>query len=154
MAGWQWVALLRPHPVAVRLALVLLGAAAAATETRAVIVAALRPEPAVPESYRLATEPRPAVGLLSAIAARNLFAARRDEVRGGPGELVAALGPCRAPIAVRATLVAEGVPEWSMALVALQRAAAAEVYSVNLGSNVIGDELTLIEVREDRKSVV
>ncbi|MEM6730868.1 MAG: type II secretion system protein GspC [Myxococcota bacterium] len=96
------------------------------------------------------------------ITERNLFGAKK-EVVVDPGEVVdevvdetAALGTdykesdlkaCSIPATLRATLVAEDTPEWSMAVLYSNTEREPQVYSINPGSNAISDDATLIEIR-------
>jgi len=63
------------------------------------------------------------------------------------------LKPCTLTNQLRGTLVAEGNPEWSMAMVYTNGERETQVFTVNDGSNKIQDDATLVDVL-DRAIVV
>lgn len=97
----------------------------------------------------------------ASISARNLFDAKRenlspqpisipttDESDSGPGELdYDKLAKCTMPGALRATLVADENPEWSMAVVYSNTTRETGVYSIGEGNAAIAADVTLVEVR-------
>jgi general secretion pathway protein C len=98
---------------------------------------------------------------LSSIANRNLLGAKRENLHPAPvvTEVVednlavgsefdeAALKPCTLSFALRATLVAEGTPEWSTAVLYEPSKRQTQVYTVHSQSNQIGADATLVEIR-------
>ena len=95
---------------------------------------------------------------LTALAARNLFGAQRENLNPvaeevetedtGPGELDPNdLKPCSLSASLRATLVADGAPEWSLAVIHDSGSRETGVYSINEGTNTIGGDATLVEIR-------
>lgn len=97
------------------------------------------------------------------ISERNLFGAKKDpevdpdavvEVEEAePGRVSGTdykeseLKKCSIPGNVRATLVAEGNPQWSMAVIYSNSTREPEVYSILEGQNEISSDATLIEIR-------
>jgi general secretion pathway protein C len=57
------------------------------------------------------------------------------------------LKPCTVPAVVSATLVSAEFPEWSLAVLVSNTSHEPEVYSINAGSNQIGDDATLVDIR-------
>ena len=97
---------------------------------------------------------------LETILERNLLGAKRedlvpvstdadiDEVTAEGVEFDdSELKPCSLGAAVRATLVAEGAPEWSMAVIYDNSSRETGVYTVNGASATISDDATLVAIR-------
>lgn len=98
-------------------------------------------------------------------AERNLFAIKRENLNpagegtgpdGQPAEPSMVSGrnynesdlrPCAIPAVLRATLVAEGEPEWSSAVLVNNNTHEAEVYTINEGDNQIAEDAFLVDVR-------
>ena len=94
----------------------------------------------------------------AAMADRNVFGVRRETIdpvpAGEEGEggapLVLNLNdlkPCTIAGTLRATLVADGRPEWSMAVVVSNATQEPQVYSINPGSNQFADDATIVEIK-------
>jgi general secretion pathway protein C len=149
-----------------------LGAYFVAGAANAVVARTIRAVPTVDNTSsrpgRVATTRRqePSKGF-SAIANRNLLGAKREELHPPPPEdetvdTTLGLGklafnenelkPCTMSHNVRATLVAEGAPEWSMAVIYNNSDREAEVFSVNAGTNQVADDVLLVDIRS--RSVV
>ncbi len=96
-----------------------------------------------------------------AIAARNLFAAKRENLDPVVDEVTEAntvidltdLRKCTMPASLRGTLVADNAPEWSLAVIYVNSTKKSDVFSINEGSNEISTGLMLHEIR-DRAVVV
>lgn len=95
---------------------------------------------------------------LSRIASRNLMGAMREELNpkadeagaegeAGPGPDPNDLRPCTMTAVLRGTLVAEGAPEASLAVIFDTGKGEPRVFSINPGSNQISDDATLVEIR-------
>lgn len=98
---------------------------------------------------------------LGATAERNLLALKRETMAAGGGaaaqaEAAMAVGrefkeselqPCTMPATLRATLVADGAPEYSMAVVVNNATREPAVFTINDGSNQISDDAWLVAVR-------
>ena len=95
----------------------------------------------------------------AAMANRNLFGARR-EILDPASQIIedsedtelgdvndADLKPCSMPASLRATLVADGAPEWSMAVIYINADREPRVFNINDGTNQITADALLIEVR-------
>ena len=103
----------------------------------------------------------------TAIRERNLFDAKiedpqlleaTDEIDTptaieGNDYIYGELKKCTLPATLRATLVAEGAKEWSMAVLFLNQSREPEVFSVNEGSNQIAPDAVLVDIL-DREIVV
>ncbi|MBN1960890.1 MAG: hypothetical protein JW841_08080 [Deltaproteobacteria bacterium] len=91
------------------------------------------------------------------IAQRNLFSIKRENLSPTPKVVAATtanpndIRSCTMSMKVRATLVADNAPEWSMAVLFVNNEA--DVYSINEGTNKIGGDDTLVSI-EDRAVVV
>ena len=94
----------------------------------------------------------------SAMAKRNLMALKRENlepvVEGAAGAAEDSaefdetdIRDCSLPISVRATLVAEGAPEWSVAMIYNNSDRDTDAYSINQSSNQILDDAVLVEIR-------
>jgi general secretion pathway protein C len=79
------------------------------------------------------------LGSLAAIAERNLFGARRDEVSAPPRRADRAVSACSMGGRLRGTLVADR-PDWSIAVLD------GETFSTNAGSNRLADDAVLIAI--------
>ena len=95
----------------------------------------------------------------SQIANRNLFGVKRENlgpvvepiespktITGGdydPSDLQS----CSLPISIRGTLVSDGAPEWSVAVIYNNTKREASVFSIRDGSNDLGSGGTLLEIR-------
>jgi general secretion pathway protein C len=96
------------------------------------------------------------------IADRNLLGVKRENLEpatvgeDGGGPLVYNpndLKACTLQATLRATMVADERPEWSMAILVNPSTQEPQVYSINPGSNQIADDATLVDVR-NREIVV
>ncbi len=125
----------------------------------AVVARGIRVVPAVDDRARVATG-QPALAPprqeLTSIAARNLLGIKREnlvpesevqeDATANPDDIRA----CTLQVGVRATLVAEGAPEWSMAVLFINNEAG--VYSINEGKNQVAADATLVDI--EQRSVV
>lgn len=168
MSGAQLVNLLREYGWILNLFFIALGAYFLAGAVNAVVARSIRVMPtaeAVSEG-RLERRPSRQTTEFSAISARNLFGAKKDVVEAQTEETEAndpavALGPyryedlkrCTLPASVRGTLVAEGAPEWSVAVIYLNNSRETQVFSINEGHNEISSDAVLVDVL-DREVVV
>ena len=98
---------------------------------------------------------------LGATAERNLLALKRETItaggaQSGPAEPAMAVGrdfkeselqSCTVPATLRATLVAEGAPEYSLAVVVNNTTHEPAVFTENDGSNQIADDAWLVAIR-------
>ena len=94
----------------------------------------------------------------SAMAKRNLMALKRENlepvVEGAASQSEEAtefdetdIRDCSLPISVRATLVADGAPEWSVAMIYNNSERDTDAYTINESSNKIVDDAILVEIR-------
>jgi len=167
MLGMRIATLLRTHGWALNLLFILLAAYFVAGAMNSVLARSIRVVPSLDEG-RGAVLPQGAAGPsrqgFTMIAERNLMAAKREVMSplGGavPVEPTLAMGrnydpaalkPCTVAANVRATMVAEGAPEWSMAVLFINNETT--VFSVNEGRNHIADDAVLVDVL-DRAIVV
>lgn len=58
------------------------------------------------------------------------------------------VGHCSLPIVVRATLLAEGTPEWSTAMIYHRDTGSSKSYSINSGSNQLAPGVKVIEIHK------
>lgn len=167
MIGVRIAALLKGNGWLVNLILIALGAYFVAGAVNAVMAASIRVVPTVDDMPTASSSPRRSrsspKGQLTSIAERNLFGAKREaptaaENAAAEEESAAMvsgrnykyedLRPCTLPISVRGTLVAEGMPEWSFAVIYSNSERQAEAYSINAGSNELASDATLVDVLE------
>lgn len=170
MMGTRIASFLKENGWVLNLSFILLGAYFVAGASNAVVARGIRVIPSIDD---VRVDSRASGGLQSSrpsasvdsIAERNLLGAEREAI--GPvvslptdATLVAGttfnekeLKPCTMTHTVRATLVAEGAPEWSMAVVYNNTTREAEVYNTSDGFNQIADDAVLVDVR-DRAVVV
>jgi general secretion pathway protein C len=167
MLGMRIAAFLRQNGWVLNLVFIALGAYFVAGAFNAVLARSIRVVPSADEvSPQHARAPHMSVQheRFTTIAERNLLAAKREVI--GPVATTAAapetilngcdyepnaVTACTLTVNVRATLVADGAPEWSMAVLLINNENA--VYSINDGSNRITDDATLCEVA-DRSIIV
>lgn len=165
MLGMRIAALVRANGWILNLLFIALGAYFVAGAVNAVIARSVRVVPTAEDTV-VTTTAVPALALprqsFASIAERNLFGVRRESL--SPAEVAAepdlavgrnydpgALRPCSLSANVRATLVADDAPEWSIAVVFVNNENG--VYSINDGSNRIVDDAVLVDVL-DRAIVV
>ncbi len=166
MMGMRIATLLRQNGWALNLVFIALGAYFVAGAVNAVVARAIRVVPTADDRASMApTGPLvPTRQAFGAIADRNLFGVKREqlnpEAAGGAAEPTLVSGrdyrwdqlkPCTLTANIRATLVADGAPEWSMAVLFVNNETG--VYSINDGSNKITDDAVLVDVL-DRTIVV
>lgn len=165
MSGARIVALVKANGWAVNLLFILIGSYFVAGAANSVVARGIR---VVPSALAATSSgPSRAVGPNKggsvdylAMAARNLFGAKREEIHPvleapiDSDEIAmdldfveTELRKCTVPASLRATLVAEDAPDWSMAVVYSTTTRETAVYSINEGFNKITDDATLIEVR-------
>ena len=115
--------------------------------------------PPPPSPARRHEGPRPLD--LRPVVERNLLGAKREDLSPKASEEVveapasvagrdfqeSELRPCTLNIAVRATLVAEGAPAWSIAVVYDNQRRENRVVSSVEGRNAIGDDAAVVEIR-------
>ena len=167
MGGLAIIGLLREHGWVLNLVLIALGAYFVAGAANAVVGRAIRVVPTAADvgAKSGAARPRahgaPSNEKLASIAARNLFGALQEnlspinaEAEGEEQESLVSgreykyedLKKCTIPGAVRATLVAEDAPEWSMAVVYLNSDRETQIFNINDGSNAIASDAVLVDV--------
>ncbi len=152
-------ALLKANGWALNLLFIALGAYFVAGAFNAVLARSIRVVPSVddvPVTRTAIASLVPTRHDFTNIAERNLFGIKREVMdpaaQAEPDELAGdtfsedQLRPCTMNGVVRATLVAEGNPEWSMAV--LFHANEAQVYSINPGTNEVAADATLVDIRE------
>jgi len=164
MTGAQVAALLKKNGWVLNLLFIFLGAYMLAGATNSVVASSIRVVPTADDMRRGRTAPKarvlgdPSVTYTS-MAARNLLGAERENLQPvleDAGSVESTLGtefneselrPCTMAGTVRATLVAEGAPEWSVAVIYDNAKRHSGVYSINEGSNEINADTTLVDVR-------
>lgn len=156
-------ALIKKYGWGLNLVFIALGAYFVAGAANAVVARSIR---VVPTLEAAAREVPPSTagsrpkGEYEAMAQRNLFGVKREDLSpvsassDGPPMLVsgnnyreADLKPCTLTSTVRATLVAEGAPDWSMAVIFNGTSRDTEVFSPIEGANQVADDAWLVEVR-------
>ncbi len=171
MTAGRIVSWIKAHGWAANLLFILIGSYFVAGAANSVVARSIRVMPSVENEAKSqrASSRRANTGSkveYGAMAARNLFGALRENITPveerppeGDDLLMGTdydpndLRDCTLSTSLRATLVADGLPEWSLAVVYNNSKREAEVYSINDGSNQILDDATLVEVR-DRQIVV
>ncbi len=160
MLGTRIAAILRRNGWALNLVFIALGAYFVAGAFNAVLARSIRVVPTVDDAAG-AARARPAVVSgsreLTRIAERNLFGVKRENLNPLPAASAAEqnvlsdkytedqLKACTLAANLRATLVAEGAPDWSMAVLVVNNEPA--VFSINEGRNRIMDDAVLVDVR-------
>ncbi|MEO1480522.1 MAG: type II secretion system protein GspC [Myxococcota bacterium] len=158
--------LLRTYGWLVNLGLIAAGTYFVAGATNTVVAQAVRPIPSAEKgSSRAPRAPRRAVRSpeFTRISERNLFNAEKDpeidpnappEVEDtAPGAVTGTdykeedLKKCSIAAGLRATLVADENPQWSMAVLYDNSEREPQVFSINPGRNEISSDATLIEIR-------
>jgi general secretion pathway protein C len=159
--GTRVATLLRTHTWALNLLFIALGAYFVAGAANSVLARSIRVVPTLEGSA--AAHRAPALSQhvpqeFTRIAERNLFGVKRENLNPVATEASAeavmpdsytesSLKPCSLSNAnVRATMVAEGAPEWSMAVVAVNNEPS--VFSTLEGRNQISDDAKLVEIRQ------
>lgn len=164
--GTRVATLLRTHTWVLNLLFIALGAYFVAGAANSVLARSIRVVP----SLDTAPPPRHQAGSLqhvpqqfTRIAERNLFGVKRENLSPVPAAAAAdtlaagafsesQLKPCSlSGVDVSAALVAEGAPEWSMAVIVMNNEP--QVFSINEGQNRISDDATVVDIR-DRSIVV
>lgn len=163
MMAARIAALVRSNGWALPLVFIALGAYFVAGAVNAVLARSIRVVPTADDQFsgnvpgQALLPTRQAFG---AIAERNLFGVKREVLNPTGAQGAAAepslvsgrnydpanLKPCSLTVNVRATLVADGAPEWSMAVLFVNNDN--QVFSVNEGSNKIADDAYLVDVLE------
>ncbi len=97
--------------------------------------------------------------VLRQAAARNLLGLKREEVSPQADQPAAVpevsgrdfkeseLHPCTVGAVLRATLVADAAPEWSLAVMLNNATRETQVYSINEGQNKIAEDAVLVAIR-------
>ena len=166
MWGPRLAALLRQYGWVLNLVFLALAAYFIAGAANAVVASSVRVVPSVddvvvvPVSVSAVQAQTPAASSLAAIAERNLINARREaltpagqnaqnapEVVTGKDFKENDLRPCTIAASLRATLVADGSPDWSIAVISRNSDHETNVYSINDGSNRITDDAVLVDIR-------
>lgn len=170
MLSARIAAFLRDYGWGINLVFIALGAYFVAGAANAVVARSIRITPSIDDIAVAATTgsraPTSIKREFSSMAERNLLAAKRENLNPvtaanaiGSGELQGCnfvetdLKACTMAATVRATLVAEDAPEWSMAVIVNNVDKEPTVYSINEGSNRIADDVALCFVR-NREVVV
>jgi general secretion pathway protein C len=156
-------ALVRSNGWALPLVFIALGAYFVAGAVNAVLARSIRVVPTADDMFSSGMSSSPLLPTrqaFGAIADRNLFGVKREVLNPGGAQGAAAepnlvsgrnydpsnLKPCSLTVNVRATLVADGAPEWSLAVLFVNNDN--QVFSVNEGSNKISDDAYLVDVLE------
>ena len=155
MLGMRIAALLRANGWVINLVFIALGAYFVAGAANAVVARSIRVVPSADDKLGAA----PAVPALAParvgftqIADRNLFGVRRENIHRTPeASAEPTANPndvrsCTVQLNVRATLVADNAPEWSMAVLFVNNDAG--VFSINPGANQVTDDAILVSVEE------
>lgn len=171
MTGGRIVSWIKAHGWAVNLLFILIGSYFVAGAANSVVARSIRVLPTVEDEARSQKNQgrRSLQGDkvdYRAMASRNLFGALRENI--SPVAAVVEedgnldddaeidyndLRDCTLATSLRATLVAEGAPRWSLAVVYSNSTREAGVFSINTGANEIQDDAILVEVR-DREIIV
>lgn len=166
MLGSRVAALFKEYGWAVNLLLIAIGAYFVAGTANAVVARGLHVVPTVDDVPTPVARPASSVRLpssadFSAIANRNLLAAKRENLspvgveslESDPGAVTGnnykenELRPCTVSATLRATLVADNAPQWSIAVLYDNREHEPKVFSINEGSSQIADDAALVEIR-------
>lgn len=166
MLGVQIMSILRRYGWLINLSLIAAGTYFVAGTTSTVVAQAVRPIPSADKAPSRSTRsPRRAVKSAdyTRISDRNLFNAEKDpeldpsapaEVEESlPGAVTGTdykeedLKKCSISSGLRATLVADENPAWSMAVLYDNSEREPQVFSINPGANEIASDATLIEIR-------
>ncbi len=166
MVAFRFIQALKTYGWLVNLVLIAAGSYFVAGAANTVVAQSIRVVPSADDNAVVGATRAPvrrgAVSF-SRISERNLFGAKKDpevdpdapveveEVE--PGRVTGTdykeseLKKCSIPATVRATLVAEDNPQWSMAVLYSNSTREPEVYSIIEGQNEISNDATLIEIR-------
>jgi general secretion pathway protein C len=163
MFGVRLAAFMKEHGWVLNLIFIALGAYFVAGAANAVVARSIRVVPSLDDLPTRAAPPSPlrrqGNASFQAIAERNLIGAKREVI--DPQALATAapsmvsgrnyreteLKPCTVAAVLRATLVAESAPEWSVAVIVDNASRETHVYSINDGSNAITDDAVVVDVR-------
>ena len=163
LSGARFATLLGKYRWILNLGFIGLSAYFAATTTNAFVANSLR---TLPEDDAASANNRSSRGkanaskpMYSTIAERNLFNLKRevvvpqeseDEPEAGSDELNPDdIRDCSLPIQVRGLMVADGVPEWSVALIYDNTERTSLTYSINEGRNEVRPGAFLTEIRDE-----
>jgi general secretion pathway protein C len=165
MVNARITSFLKEHGWVLNLLFIMLGAYFVAGAANSVLARSIRTMPTI-DDVSTSSRPRPAHSAASpkedlvAIATRNLLGASRESLQPEvlqPDLAAESIGntfketdlrPCTIPHAVRATLVADGAPEWSMAVLYSNTDQTPTVYSINESTNRVADDIHVIDIRE------
>jgi len=163
MTGARIAAVMKQNGWLINLAFIALGSYFVAGAANSVVAQAIRIVPTGNETDGPSAsrhERTPPKGDYLAIANRNLFGAKRENLspvlETTSAEEGVELGneydpndlrSCTISASLRGTLVAEGAPEWSLAVIYDSRKREVKVYSPAEGYNQIADDVALVEVR-------
>lgn len=156
-------ALLKEYGWGLNLLFIALGAYFVAGAANAVLARSIRVVPKVDEAAAVSPKsfaPSSRSVSYTDIAERNLFGIKREELNPQTVTEAAAdtpllgdeyresdLRPCTVPATLRATLVADSAPEWSMAVVVSNTTKDPEVYTINVGNNQLADDAAIVDIR-------
>ena len=163
LSGARFATLLGKYRWTLNLGFIGLSAYFAATTTNAFVANSLR---TLPEDDAASANKRSSRGKANAskpmyttIAERNLFNLKRevvvpqesgDEPETGSDELNPDdIRDCSLPIQVRGLMVADGVPEWSVALIYDNTERSSLTFSINEGRNEVRPGAFLTEIRDE-----
>lgn len=164
MISARIAAFLKENGWVLNIIFIVLGAYFVAGATNAVVARSIRVVPSLNDVAASSSRRGPSSSsmrkTMSAIADRNLVGAKREALTPVAQTIAAEAGqvsgrdyneadlkPCTMPAAVRATLVAEGAPKWSMAVIYNNSSRETGVFSINTDSNQITDDAVLVDVR-------
>ncbi|MEO0812616.1 MAG: type II secretion system protein GspC [Myxococcota bacterium] len=166
MVAFRIISLLKTYGWLVNLVFIAAGSYFVAGAANTVIAQSIRVVPSADDvkssGARRRNTQRAGVVNFTRITERNLFGAKKDPppepVEPGeedPTVIGKKLGPytendlkkCSIPATLRATLVADNNPQWSLAVLYSNSSREPEVHSLNEGQNQISDDAKLIEIR-------
>lgn len=166
MMSTRFASLLRANGWVLNLVFLACGAYFVAGAANTVVARSIRVVPSIDDTANFASPTAGAAApqhlLFGSIAERNLLALKRETITP-PGQAASAsaaptvvqgrdfkeseLQTCSMGATLRATLVADGTPEWSMAIIVSNTTHEPAVYSINEGYNTIADDAVLVDVR-------
>ncbi len=162
MVGARITSFLKEHGWLLNLAFIFIGSYFVAGAANAVVASGIREAPSIEEAPVRPNGNRERISKpradFSNIAERNLLDAKREVLKPQDEQTIETMAsntynpndlkPCTMPHEIRATLLAEGAPEWSLAVIYDSTEREPNVFSINEGYNRIGEDMVLFEVRD------
>lgn len=163
LGGARFATLLGKYRWVLNLGFIGVGSYFAASTTNAFVADSLRTLPDTESESKASKTKRPRRGAAkpkyTTIADRNLFNLKREVVVDEPGDAQSEtssenLNPddvrdCSLPIQVRGLMVADGVPEWSVALIYDNTERTSLTFSINEGRNEVRPGAFLTEIKDE-----